>query len=45
MDFDETKDYYIAIGLASKNVGKALDEKNEHYDNALTIMKYLISEN
>lgn len=45
MDFDESKDYYIAISLASKNIGKALDENNAHYDNALTIMKYLISEN
>ena len=45
MDFDESKNYYIAISVASKNAGKLLDENNTHYDNALTIMKYLISEN
>ena len=45
MDFDESKNYYIAVSVASKNIGKVLDENNAHYDNALTIMKYLISEN
>ena len=45
MDFDESKNYYIAISVASKNIGKLLDENNAHYDNALTIIKYLISEN
>ena len=45
MDFDETKNYYIALSIASKNLGKVLDENNAHYDNALTIMKYLIQEN
>ena len=45
MDFDESKNYYIAISVTSKNLGKVLDENNAHYDNALTIMKYLISEN
>lgn len=45
MDFDETKNYYIAINVASQNIGKLLDENNAHYDNALTFMKYLISEN
>ena len=45
MEFDETKNYYIAISIASKNIGKVIDENNAHYDNALTIMKYLISEN
>ena len=45
MSFDESKDYYIAISLASKNVGPLIDENNAHYDNALTVMKYLIREN
>ena len=45
MDFDESKDYYIAISIASKNVGSLIDENNAHYDNALSIMKYLIREN
>ena len=45
MEFDESKNYYIAISVASKNIGKLLDENNAHYDNALTIMKYLLSEN
>ena len=44
MEFDETKNYYIALSVASKNLGKVLDENNAHYDNALTIMKYLIGE-
>lgn len=44
MEFDETKNYYIALSVASKNLGKVLDEYNAHYDNALTIMKYLIGE-
>ena len=45
MTFDESKDYYIALSITSKNVGSLIDENNAHYDNALTIMKYLISEN
>lgn len=45
MEFDETKNYYIALSVTSKNLGKVYDENNAHYDNALTIMKYLISEN
>ena len=45
MDFDETKNYYIALSVTSKNLGKVYDENNAHYDNALTFMKYLISEN
>lgn len=44
MDFDETKNYYITISVASKNIGKVLDVNNEHYDNALTFMKYLLTE-
>ena len=42
--FDEEQDYYIALGLASKNLGKVLDEKNAPYDNALTILKYFLHE-
>ena len=42
--FDEEQDYYIALGLASKNLGKVLDERNAPYDNALTILKYFLHE-
>ena len=45
MDFEEDRDYYIVISSASKNIGEALGENNAHYDNALSVMKYLISEN
>ena len=45
MEFDESKNYYVALSLASKNLGSVLDENNAHYDNALTVIKYLISEN
>ena len=45
MVFEEGKDYYLTLSIASQNLGKAIDEGNNYYDNALTIMKYLISEN
>ena len=45
MDFDEEKDYYITISIASQNIGKVFDENNAYYDNALSIIKYLIKEN
>ena len=42
MTFDEEKDYYLTLSITSKNLGKMLDANNEHYDNALTFMHYLV---
>lgn len=35
-------DYYLVITKASTNTGKLYNEKNEYYDNALTIVNYLM---
>ena len=35
------ENYYLLITKASTNTGKIYNEKNEYYDNALTIVKYL----
>ena len=45
MSFDESQNYYIAISIASKNIGAALDSNNTYYDNALTFAKHLLKEN
>jgi len=44
MTFDESKDYYLFLSVTSKNLGKYYDENNEKYDNALTYMRYLLTE-
>ena len=44
MDFDETRDYYLALSIGSKNLGSISGEDNKDYDNALTIIKYLLKE-
>ena len=44
MTFDETKDYYLFLSVTSKNLGKYYDDNNEKYDNALTYMRYLLTE-
>ena len=44
MVFEEDKDYYITLSVASKNLGKITSEENAYYDNALSVMKFLIRE-
>ena len=44
MTFDESKDYYLFLSVTSKNLGKYYDDNNINYDNALTYMRYLLTE-
>ena len=37
-------DYYLLITIASTNTGILYNEKNEYYDNALTIVNYLMGD-
>ena len=36
------EDYYIALSIGSKNLGNVIEESNEHYDNGLTVINYLL---
>lgn len=45
MNFEADHDYYLLLGLSSKNLGSALNEKNEKHTNALTYMSYLLEGN
>lgn len=41
--FEDTN-YYLLLTQSSKNLGAIYDEKNEHYDNAFTSIKYFMGE-
>jgi len=45
MTFNEEKDYYLVLNLASSNLGSIINENNAYYDNALTYMNYLVEGN
>ena len=36
------EDYYLVLSIGSKNLGDVLEESNAHYDNALTVITYLL---
>ena len=44
MTFLEDSNYYICLSIASKNLGKITSVDNSYYDNALTIINYLLKE-
>lgn len=44
MEFEEGRSYYLTLSVASKNLGNLYEPDNEHYDNALTAIKYLLTE-